>query len=214
MRTQGIGAALLVAFTVALTLTPRPAPATVEEQRARLPPPAECPDPVEGVWRSHAFNERWGEWNIFTLTVERTEPGSSELKGTISNQAWYGPNTESVRGPCEGRLQYLVSMDAQGTVTDGTISFGGVGAWRLDEMYCGEPTFGYNLDQFSGVIDPEILEFQSVNNDGGRYVNVPTVFRRVECLDRGGPPPPTVSVTPPAFYPPSDEPKGGCGCSG
>ena len=118
----------------------------------------------------------WGEWNIFTLTVKRKVAGEPPLAGIITNEAWYGPKTEMVRGPCEGRLAYLVSMDAEGAVVDGKIQFGGVGQWRLDESYCGGTDFGYNLDQFEGTIDPELLEFQSVNNDGGRYVNVATVF--------------------------------------
>jgi hypothetical protein len=69
-------------------------------------------------------------------------------------------------------------------------------------------TFGYNLDRFSGVIDHEIEEFQSVNNDGGRYVNVPTVFRRVSCDDTKDIKP-RVSVEPPPFYPPKED--RGCG---
>ncbi len=213
MRAPRIRTALFVVFTAALTLSPRRAPATVEEQRARLPPPAQCPDDVEGVWRSHAYNERWGEWNIFTLTVERVEGDATQLRGTIANQAWYGPSTESARGPCEGRLAYLVSMDAQGALVDGRISFGGVGAWRIDELYCGQDDFGYNLDQFSGAIDPELAEFQSVNNDGGRYINVPTVFRRVACLEGAEEPEPTIALTPPPFYPPAEQTGGGCGCS-
>jgi hypothetical protein len=198
-----------------LTLSPRPAPATIEEQRARLPPPAECPDPVEGIWRSHNYNGRDGDWNIFTLTVRRTEAGGSRLKGSITNETWYGPETESVRGPCRGTLQYLVSMDAQGSVIDGNIDFGGVGEWRLDELFCGR-LGGYNLDQFSGHIDPELLEFQTVNNDGGRYVNMKTVFRRVRCLEDpagGEEKEPHVSVTPPPFYVPSETDRGGCGCN-
>jgi hypothetical protein len=54
------------------------------------------------------------------------------------------------------------------------------------------------------------MEFQSVNNDGGRAVNDPVVFRRVQCndgehLDSE----PRIAVAPPPFYPPEDE--GGCG---
>jgi hypothetical protein len=203
----------LAGLGAALALHPRRAPATVEEQRARLPPPADCEDPVAGVWRSHAFNQMWSEWNIFTLTVRRTEPGASTLTGTITNEAWYGPPTETQRGPCEGRLAYLVSMDAVGMVVDGRISFGGTGQWRLDESYCGESDFGYNLDQFSGQIDPERFEFQSVNNDGGRYIDVPTVFRRVECLGGEKPEEPRVAVAPPPFYVPAEGEAGGCGCT-
>lgn len=212
MSRRRLGSVLLATLCGLLTLSPRRAPATVEEQRARLPPPAKCQDPVEGVWRSHAYNEMWGEWNIFTLTVKRKVAGEPALTGIVTNEAWYGPKTEMVRGPCEGRLAYLVSMDAEGAVVDGKIQFGGVGQWRLDESYCGGTDFGYNLDQFEGTIDPELLEFQSVNNDGGRYVNVATVFRRVECLDSDTPEEePKIGLTPPPFYPPSDQ-AGGCGC--
>jgi hypothetical protein len=211
-RRRWLGGALLGTLAATLTLGPRRAPATIEEQRARLPAPAECRDPVEGVWRSHAFNEMWGEWNIFTLTVRRVAPGSTQLHGTITNEAWYGPATEVSRGPCEGRLQYLVSMDGTGSVTDGRIAFGGTGQWRLDQLYCGSDDFGYNLDQFAGTIDPALLEFQSVNNDGGRYIDVPTVFRRVECLDDPTAEPVAVALTPPPFYPPSEAGGVGCGC--
>jgi hypothetical protein len=44
-----------------------------------------------------------------------------------------------------------------------------------------------------------LQEFQSVNNDGGRYIDVPTVFRRVECFEEG--PAPSIEITPPAFVP-------------
>jgi hypothetical protein len=209
MRAHRPRTLLFVAFTAALTLSPRRAPATVEEQRARLPPPAQCPDPVQGVWRSHAFNEMWGEWNIFTLRVERVPGSESELKGIITNEAWYGPATESVRGPCESRLQYLVSMDAQGTIVDDKIAFGGIGTWRLDQLFCGTADFGYNLDRFAGTIDLELLEFQSVNNDGGSAVNEPTVFRRIACFD-DQPKKPEGDVKPPPFYPKRRASSGGC----
>jgi hypothetical protein len=39
-----------------------------------------------------------------------------------------------------------------------------------------------------------------LNNDGGRAVNSPTVFRRGRCLEE--PPPPGVKATPPPFEPP------------
>jgi hypothetical protein len=46
-----------------------------------------------------------------------------------------------------------------------------------------------------------------VNNDGGAMVNVPTVFRRVRCLDNTTPPPTKIDLRPPPFQPP-----GGCSC--
>lgn len=188
------------------------APATVQEQRARLPPPKTCTDPVEGVWRSHAWHEGYAEWNIFTLYVHRVDGDDEKLKGEITNEAWFGPKSEENRGPCEGRVQYDVSMDAEGTIRGQNIEFHGVGQWRLDADLCAGGPGGYNLDAFSGTIDPETQEFISMNNDGGRFINVKTVFRRVECFDGTGEDEgPRVKVSPPAFYPESESAQG-CGC--
>lgn len=210
---ETLGGLALAAFVVA-TMLPRGAPAgTVEEQRARLPPPATCTDPVEGIWRSHDYDERFGDWTVFTLEIHRVEGSTTAIKGTIANDTWYAGPEQSDPGPCQGNLRFKVSMDAEGTIQDRTIAFGGIGEWRLDEVVCGFWDGGYNLDNFTGTIDPDIQEFQSVNNDGGRAVNDPTVFRRVKCFDgpveeRG----PEVAVTPPPFYLPQEEGVGGCGC--
>lgn len=199
----------LVGLAAGLSLYPGTAPATISEQRARLPPPASCQDPVAGVWQSHSFNEMYQEWGRFTLTIRRTEDSETELVGEIINESWYGPKSESVRGPCVGRLQYIVSMKAAGSYRDGRVEFHGL-EWRFEDKLCAvNEYFGYNLDRFSGVIDHDIQEFQSVNNDGGRYIDVPTVFRRVSCDDSQALEP-RVSVRAPAFYPPEDE-RRGCG---
>jgi hypothetical protein len=202
----------LAAF-VLMTMLPRSSPAgTVAEQRARLPPPKTCTDPVVGVWRSHDYDRLYGDWTIFTLEIKRVGE-TDQLEGTIRNESWIGPFEQSEPGPCQGNRHYRVSMDAKGTVQANTIAFGGIGEWRLDEMVCGEFVGGYNLDNFTGTIDPDLQEFQSVNNDGGRSVNDPTVFRRVECFKGEAPDEgPRIHVDPPAFYPPEEsEDRGGCG---
>ena len=150
------------------------------------------------------------DWTIFTLEMKRVEQGRDEFEGRISNHSWVAEPHESSPPPCRGELRYLISMDAKGEVRDGEIHFWGVGEWTLDEVPCGYWNMGYNLDHFSGKIDPDLMEFQSVNNDGGRAVNDPVVFRRVHCndgeqLDEQ----PRIAVAPPPFYPPEDE--GGCG---
>jgi hypothetical protein len=205
-----LGLAALAAFVV-LSAVPRRAPAgTVAEQRARLPPPAQCEDPVEGMWKSHDYREWRRQWTIFTLEIHRVD-GSEDLRGTIRNESWRGDGDQSEPGACVGELRYEVSMDAVGRVEHGQIAFGGVGQWRLDAVLCGEFIGGYNLDVFTGPLDADLLEFQAVNNDGGVSVNEPTVFRRVECLKEAKAEDPKVVVRPPAFYPPEDEGKGGCG---
>lgn len=196
----------LVGVGAALVLLPSLAPATVEEQRARLPPPASCTDPVEGVWMSHKYEPPWDEWMIFTLEIHRTPgapanppPGTAvPLVGRIQAHAWFGAGPQGSSPPPCGQIpsHWTVEMTAEGRVTDGRVEFWGT-RWSVGQVFCGSRNFGYNLDHFTGVIDPAIHEFQSVNNDGGRAVNDPTVFRRVRCLDPISPPHPYVA--PPSF---------------
>lgn len=205
-----LAATLLLALTISLTLYPGRGEATIAEQRARLPPPAACKDPVSGVWQSHSFNEMYQEWGRFTLTVRRV-PDSDRLEGEIVNESWYGSKRENVRGPCVGRIQYIVSMPGEGSYSDAgrAVEFRGL-SWKMEEALCGiDGGFGYNLDRFSGVIDHEIQEFQTVNNDGGRYVDVPTVFRRISCDDTEDVEP-RVTMVPPPLYPP-EETRSNCG---
>ena len=183
---------------------------TIEEQRARLPPAAECDDElVAGVWRSHTYSEVYRDWTVFTLTMRRVPGQPNQLVGTITNHQWSGtPADEEPPGCARGGWEWVVSMDARGHVTeDNRVFFGGIGRWRLDEIICRQGPGGYNLDNFSGVIDPAILEFQSVNNDGGRAVDEPAVFRRIRCPPVESAHSPTVQTRPPAFYPST----GGCG---
>lgn len=184
------------------------AQATIAEQRARLPPPATCEDPVEGVWKSHQYVPFMRDWMVFHLEVRRVPGSETALKGRITNETWSGGPEDQEPGTCRGRSHWLVSFDGQGWARGNKIYFGGVGQWRLDRVLCAHGPGGYNLDNFSGDIDPEIQEFQSVNNDGGLAVNIPTVFRRVRCFDPDSPP--HVEVAPPPFMPSKS---GGCNCN-
>jgi hypothetical protein len=191
----------LLLVPVALGLLVAPAvEATIEEQRERLPPPADCGDVVEGEWRAHRYSQRFRDWRIFTLTI-RYQPGSrTDLVGTIRNQAWDGRPDQPEPGPCGlTPEQWVVSTDARGTILGNEVVFSGVGQWRLERVDCGDGPSGYNLDRFSGTIDPELEEFQSVNNDGGRAVNEPTVFRRIRCFPPDAQP--HIEVAPPPFFP-------------
>ena len=202
-----------VAMGGAVLLATRPAPGTVAEQRARLPPPAVCgDDPVAGYWRSHQFLERDEEWTEFTLEIHRAGgPEESKLVGKIFNQSWQGGKDREQPGECgpDQLFRVRVSLEAQGEEKNGQILFEGT-SWKMDEMVCGRfrGEFRYYLDRFTGKIDPDRQEFQSVNNDGGRMVNHPTVFRRVRCFADG--PPPNIVVKPPALYPKDSS---SCNCS-
>src|SRR5690242_4567051 len=96
-----------------------PARATIEEQRARLPPAAECSDEiVAGTWRAHRYNPEFGDWEIFTLTIRRVAGQPNALTGTISNHSWGGGPSDEEPPPCSRQQlhEWVVSMDARGNV--------------------------------------------------------------------------------------------------
>lgn len=202
----------LLASTMVLcvVLASRQAPGTVAEQRARLPPAAECSDdPVAGRWKSHQFYAKRKRWTIFTLEIQRDGgPKSTKLVGRIINHGWDGDKDREQPGRCgpKQRTRKQISMTARGQVNNGEITFQGT-SWKLDRHICGPRLkFRYYLDKFTGRIDPKRQEFQSVNNDGGPMVNHPTVFRRIACLS--DPPPANLKIKKPALLP-----KNNSGCS-
>lgn len=195
-----------------MLLATRSAPGTVAEQRARLPAPAECgEDPVVGHWRAHQHYPKDRDWTEFTLIIKRVPGDESQLSGTIYNHSWVGGPEREQAGECDAEQRYRlrVKMPAKGSIKDDIVTFEGT-SWKIDEVICGHKPLGwyYNLDRFTGKIDTEREEFQSVNNDGGRMVNHPTVFRRIKCLDDA--PSAKIDVKPPPIFPESSS---GCGCS-
>ena len=195
-----------------LFLMPGRAPGTVNEQRARLPPPARCEDnEIEGIWKSHAFNKRYQQWTEFTLEIHEVAGKKGLLVGSILNHSWDGPSSEKLPGPCRGRLRFRVSMKAKGTYKNHRVRFSGT-SWKVKSVPCGRLS-GYNLDHFTGEMDFERQEFQSVNNDGDRAVNEPTVFRRIKCFDKTSQPPdPSITIRRPPLFP-EKKSTGGCGCN-
>lgn len=202
----------LVGSLLLTALWPESAPATVAEQRARLPPPKECENPVEGRWKAHIYEDWRKFWHAFTLEIRVADDDPEKLIGRILTQGWDGSAKDERPGPCQGGLHFLVSMTAKGTYRNGQVSFWGT-KWKLDEVRCGN-FGGYNLDRFTGKVDLQLQEFQSKNNDSGAMVNVPMVFRRVGCFDTDEQPDPGVKVKAPGFYPKkSRRPSAGCDCS-
>ncbi len=191
----------LAAVIAATVLLPSLAPATIEEQRARLPPPAppdSCRNPVEGVWRSLRWYPGNAAWYQFTLEIHQR---GEELVGTIEAHSWDTPPAQMEPGPCRSGLDHwVVVQEAIGRIEGLRITFGGT-RWEVASSYCGHRPFAYNLDNFRGVIDTNIQEFQSVNNDGGAQIDEPTVFRRIRCFEPQAPPHPFVA--PPTFQPPN-----------
>ncbi len=206
--------AAVAVLAACMFLLPGRAPGTVNEQRARLPPPAKCEDnEIEGVWKSHAYNKRYREWTEFTLEIREVPGKKGHLQGRVLNHSWKGVPKQEQPGPCRGLLRYRVSMPAKGTYKNHRVSFYGT-SWKMDNLLCGSSWgFHYNLDHFTGEIDFERQEFQSVNNDGGRSVNEPTVFRRIKCFDKNEKPPdPSITIKPPPLFPEKAS-TGGGGCN-
>jgi hypothetical protein len=204
---RAVVAVMLVGLTV------RPAPATIAEQRARLPPPAECDDPIEGTWRGLSWYPNHLQWYEFTLEIQRV-PGSADgLTGSILAHYWDGPkDNPEPPSPCYGE-RLKIRMPAEGHYKDGAIRFGGTRV-ELEQEVCGHFDGNYLVDIFTGDVDLTINEFNSVNEwDTGSSYHEPTVFRRIACPEPDGSP--TLregagAVAPPAFYPRAKKASGGC----
>lgn len=202
---------LAVVFAASVSLLPRGSSATVEEQRARLPPPAECPDKVEGTWQALVYMAQQRCWYDYTLVIRRSAPAAGTpggaIEGEMTSHFWYGAPTED-KPPTSctpGRREATIDMPGKGTVDAAANVVFGATTFKVGKVSCGSAG-GYRPDSFSGKIDGALQEFQSVNNDGGAAVNEPAVFRRIRCnhapdaLD--APLRKTSQATPPAFAPP------------
>ncbi len=200
---------------VGLVLGPALGRATIEEQRARLPPPAsDCGDDlVAGQWRAHVFYGHVMQWYVFVLDIERigAVQERSELRGTIRAEFWDGDEHDQQAPACGSGYRGAVVEQAAGEVDELALRFD-ASEWK-DERLCGPIGGGYLLDRFSGTIDPERMEFQSLlNADAPQWRDVPTVFRRTRCAPaKELESEPRIVVEPPPYEPPSRE---GCGLFG
>jgi hypothetical protein len=191
---------IIIALLTAMIVRVPEAPATVAEQRARLPPAAECESEIAGRWKAHIYSEATGyRWYIHILEIRHDPNDKTQLVGEMTVDTWRGdPDDAEPPMPCQHR--YRGKSPAKGTFVDGQVVFSAE-SFELVEEVCGS-FYGYNPDSFSGRIEPERQEFQSVNNDGGAAVNEPAVFRRIGCFDNNDQPnKPAGPVTAPAFYP-------------
>lgn len=207
-------APLLAGLVAVVVLAPRRAPADIEEQRSRLPPPAACQDPVEGIWMSHSFYPHVGAWYIFVLDVHRTAPGARTLVGETRVEYWHaGPTEPNVPTQCVPGLQHRKIS----AIADGTLD-GPHFVWRghtltPEIVVCGEPLNNYELVTFRGDIDFAREEFQNVLSAGPTWTDIRTVFRRIQCRGADGSatsPGPAVPPPPPAPPPPPPSARGGC----
>jgi hypothetical protein len=183
-----------------------------------LPPPARCEDAVAGVWRAHHYDVRRSEWYVLTATLKRDPADPMRLTGEIHSHFWLGGPREERPPACGVGYQGAVVQPARGRVESDTtaaravrLEFGGE-RWIPSVLPC-PPTveIDYNPDRLSGTIDGELQEFQTLVSDGAAWVNMPVVFRRIQC-DPGVPPvKPRLNITPPPLVPAAR--KSGCGSS-
>ncbi len=199
---------LVFVLGVAVSLMPRGSSATVEEQRARLPPPAECPDRVEGTWKALVWMAYQHYWYEYTVVIKRSAPPkdggiAGPLEGEMISHYWSGDAKQDKPPACSpGVRELTVKMPGKGSVDDKMNVDFGANSYTVDNIACGSRG-GYLPDHFTGKIDPAIQEFQSVNNDGGSAVNEPAVFRRIRCLNAPeGPSRKDTQAKPPSFGPP------------
>jgi len=199
------GALLAAAAVVVLAMFLRPAlaPATIEEQRKRLPPPAhDCTDPVTGWWMGYQVLRN--DWYRFILEVHRVEAGSEELTGNIEALVWDGEAGQGTPPPCNDNDhdQYLLDMPARGSYRNNHIEFIGQ-SYKVRRVICGHFS-DYYPDGFSGDLILENTEFHTENDDGHNPITT-VVFRRIKCEEV---PQPVPDLPPP--LPPSSS--SGCGC--
>ena len=126
----------VVALLAPLVVAPAIAPATVAEQRARLPPAAACEGPIEGTWRGLSWYPLQRQWYEFTLEIRRRPGSESELTGTIVAHFWDRTLESSEPGPCRDLQRVRIRQPAAGRFAGGPVDFGGT-AWEVEEVACG-----------------------------------------------------------------------------
>jgi hypothetical protein len=192
--------AMLSAISV-VALWPRELPASIEDQRARLPAPAQpaqCADPVAGTWQAHVYYARLHDWYRYELRIVRV---GNQLSGTIWLRGWNGTVQETEPPACRPGLRDAEwSEVASGVVQeDGkTLQFNAQ-SFRVEREHCGHAGGDYALDRFAGTIDPARQEFVSVNTytfSNGETFSDPTLFRRTACPGPVETQRPTVVVVP------------------
>jgi hypothetical protein len=195
----------------------RRAPATVAEQRARLPPAAECRDPLAGVWRAHLYRPNEGRWAINTMEL-RWSADHTKLLSSYENHFWNGGPDDGEPPPCRpGLYRRISSSTGEGSFAAGILKVRGT-QLGPDRAVCGSATFQRALGVLEGTLDPEGNEFRSQMSS--RFGVYPIVWRRIRCLDDAtgldrDTARPTVDdppVAPAAPPPPAPSSAGGCSC--
>jgi len=204
----------LAVVAAALFLTGS-APATVAEQRQRLPPPAECSDPIAGVWRAHIYHADRQRWSLNTMELS-WNAGRTKLTSFYENQYWSGgpEDSEPPQPPCRaGQFRRKATSTGEGTYSGTELEVRGTKLGSVEHL-CGSTKFTRALGTLTGTVDHERNEFRSEMTS--RFGIDPIIWRRIRCVGEAAPtlvtPPPPPPVLPPPS-PPSPSRSGGCGCA-
>src|ERR1044071_3158521 len=123
---------------------------------------------------SHAYYPQQHQWYVVNLDVRRVTGHPDQLQGLIRAHFWDG-DEHMVEPPADCAhvsMHAEVREPAVGTLTpDQTITFRGT-SWALERQYCGFG-MGYALDTYSGRIDPQIMEFQTILDDFHEFRGIP-----------------------------------------
>lgn len=142
------------------------------------------------------------------LERDAADPSGERLIGSVYSEFWNGSPEHSQPPACDGPgLRAGVNERAIGRARGLELSVDAID-WK-DAEVCGPTGFDYLLDHFTGRVDVERMEFQSLlNADAPEWRDVPTVFRRVRCSGKQPTPEPKIAIAPPPYEPAERE---GCG---
>ena len=147
--------------------------------------PAECSDPIAGVWHGRYHMPDYGDWHDFVLTIRRGDGGV--LVGKIMVEFWDGDATQADPPKvCRVHGHYTGTMTARGSFApDGhAVTFDGQD-FAIDKILCGRKRgdISYSPDRFVGKLENGTLTLQ--NRDGWRDPTSNVRFSRTSCKARG-----------------------------
>ena len=182
-----LGSAVALAAFVAVTVPPSRAPATLDEQRERLPPPASgCGDPVEGLWQAYWYADDHQKWFVESFEVRRDPSDTNRLATRYRTESWAGgPRDSRPPSPCRAGDDHAVADNVgTGTFEDGVLAITGTRHTNFRTV-CGNrapPRDNSRFATVSGRVDVRRQEFQSTFV--GRSCRHRIVYRRIACAGR------------------------------
>ncbi|MFT5679926.1 MAG: hypothetical protein ACI8RZ_000831 [Myxococcota bacterium] len=139
---------------------------------------SQCVDGIVGTWVG--LERRPTGMLNYTLTIQRINPYSPALIGTIESHFWSGTANQPPTSCGPDDVGYVMHQPAAGTFLAPRVEFS---ASRIDrvEKRCGEPPT-YWPDGFTGQVTADGSAFRTISDDGHTDAQSVTL-RRVSCLE-------------------------------